>query len=410
MLRHFGARSQLFHEFERETGRPGDVGSELLLIIVVVTALAFDFTNGFHDTANAMATSIATGALRPRVAVGLAAVMNLIGAFLSIKVATTIATGIVDANALTLTMVFAALIGAIAWNLVTWALSLPSSSSHALVGGVVGAAIAAIGTGAIKGDTLVEKVIVPAVLSPVIAGLVAIAGTIFAYAMVSKLREGEARRGYRLGQIGSASLVSLAHGTNDAQKTMGVITLALIAHGNLDADNFTVPLWVKVGCGVAIAAGTYIGGWRIINTMGNRLTEIESPQGFAAESSGASVILASSYFGYPLSTTHVVSGAVVGSGVGKRLASVQWGTAGQMASAWLLTIPGAAIIGAAAFEGADVFGKGNVGPVIVGLIVAGLAAVLYVVTQRTPVRANDLDRSRAADEAQSPQTRVAVPA
>ena len=385
------------------------VGSELLLIIVVVTALAFDFTNGFHDTANAMATSIATGALRPRVAVGLAALMNLIGAFLSIKVATTIATGIVDAKALTLTMVFAALIGAIAWNLVTWALSLPSSSSHALVGGVVGAAIAAIGTDAIKGDTLVEKVIVPAVLSPVIAGLVAIAATIFAYAMVAKLREGEARRGYRLGQIGSASLVSLAHGTNDAQKTMGIITLALIAHGNLDADNFAVPLWVKIGCGVAIAAGTYVGGWRIINTMGNRLTEIEAPQGFAAESSGASVILASSYFGYPLSTTHVVSGAVVGSGVGKRLASVRWGTAGQMASAWLLTIPGAALIGAAAFEGADLFGQGNAGPVIVGLIAAGLAAVLYVVTQRTAVRANDLDRSRAADEAQS-RTGLAVPA
>jgi phosphate/sulfate permease len=307
---------------------PGTVGSELLLIIVVVTALAFDFTNGFHDTANAMATSIATGALRPRVAVGIAAVMNLLGAFLSIKVATTIATGIVDAKALTFTMVFAALIGAIAWNLVTWALSLPSSSSHALVGGVVGAAIAAIGTGAVNGHTLVEKVIVPALLSPIIAGL------------------------------------------------------------------------------VAIAAGTYIGGWRIINAMGNRLTEIEAPQGFAAESSGASVILASSYFGYPLSTTHVVSGAVVGSGVGKRLASVQWGTAGQMASAWLLTIPGAAIIGAAAFEGVDLFGEGNAGPVIVGLIAAALAAVLYAVVARTPVRADDLDRSRAADEGSA---RTAVP-
>ena len=386
------------------------MGSELLLIIVVVTALAFDFTNGFHDTANAMATSIATGALRPRVAVGLSALMNLIGAFLSIKVATTIATGIVDAKALTLTMVFAALIGAIAWNLVTWVLSLPSSSSHSLVGGVVGAAIAAIGTGAVKVDTLVEKVIVPGLLSPVIAGLVAIAGTAFAYVMVAKLREGEARRGYRLGQIGSASLVSLAHGTNDAQKTMGIITLALIAHGNLSAEHFTVPLWVKVGCGVAIAAGTYVGGWRIINTMGNGLTEIEAPQGFAAESSGASVILASSYFGYPLSTTHVVSGAVVGSGIGKRLASVQWGTAGQMAAAWLLTIPGAAIIAAAAFEGADLFGQGNAGPVIVGLIAAGLAAALYVVTQRAPVRANDLDRSSpAAAQAQS-RSRVPVTA
>jgi PiT family inorganic phosphate transporter len=385
------------------------VGSELLLIIVVVAALAFDFTNGFHDTANAMATSIATGALRPRAAVGLAAVMNLIGAFLSIKVATTIATGIVDAKALSLT-IFAALIGAIAWNLVTWALSLPSSSSHALVGGVVGAAIAGIGTGAVKGDTLVEKVIVPALLSPFIAGLVAIAGTLFAYLMVARLREGEARRGYRLGQIGSASLVSLAHGTNDAQKTMGIITLALIAHGSLDADNFSVPMWVKVSCGVAIAAGTFVGGWRIIDTMGNRLTEIEAPQGFAAESSGASVILASSYFGYPLSTTHVVSGAVVGSGIGKRLASVRWGTAGQMAGAWLLTIPGAALISAAAFEAADLFGQGNTGPLIVGLVAVALAAVLYVVVQRTPVRPGDLDRSRSAGHAEARRSTVAVPA
>src|SRR4051812_6356932 len=335
------------------------MGSDLLLVLVVATALAFDFTNGFHDTANAMATSIATGALRPRVAVAISAVMNLIGAFVSIKVATTIAPGIVDTEPLSLTLVFAALIGAIAWNLITWALSLPSSSSHALIGGVVGATIAAVGTDAVKGDDLVSKVLVPALLSPFIAGLVAVIGTFLAYKLVEKLREGEARRGYRLGQIGSASLVSLAHGTNDAQKTMGVITLALIAHGTLDAQHYSVPLWVKIGCGVAIALGTYAGGWRIINTMGNRLTEIESPQGFAAESSGASVILASSYFGYPLSTTQVVSGAVIGSGLGKRLASVRWGTAGQMAGAWILTIPGAAVIGAAAWEGATVFNDGN---------------------------------------------------
>jgi PiT family inorganic phosphate transporter len=261
----------------------------------------------------------------------------------------------------------------------------------------------------VKGDTLVEKVIVPALLSPFIAGLVAIAGTLFAYLIVARLREGEARHGYRLGQIGSASLVSLAHGTNDAQKTMGIITLALIAHGNLDADHFSVPLWVKVS-GVAIAAGTFVGGWRIIDTMGNRLTEIEAPQGFAAESSGASVILASSYFGYPLSTTHVVSGAVVGSGIDKRLASVRWGTAGQMAGAWVLTIPGAALIAAAAFEAADLFGQGNTGPLIVGLIAAGLAAALYVVVQRTPVRATDLDRSRAAVADVDTRQRVPVPA
>ena len=269
------------------------MGSELLLIMVVVVALAFDFTNGFHDTANAMATSIATGALKPRVAVAISAVGNLAGAFISIKVAATIATGIVDTKALTLTLVFAALIGAIAWNLITWALSLPSSSSHALIGGVIGATLAGIGSGAVKGHAIITKVLVPALFSPLIAGLVAIAGTFAAYKLVAALRAGEARRGYRLGQIGSASLVSLAHGTNDAQKTMGVITLALIAHGDLSAHHFSVPMWVKLSCGLAIALGTYIGGWPIINTMGNRLTEIESPQGFAAESAGASVILAS---------------------------------------------------------------------------------------------------------------------
>jgi PiT family inorganic phosphate transporter len=374
------------------------MGSELLLVIVIVVALAFDFTNGFHDTANAMATSIATGALKPRVAVAISAVGNLAGAFISIKVAATIATGIVDTKAITLTLVFAALIGAIAWNLVTWALSLPSSSSHALIGGVVGATLAAAGSGAVKGDALVSKVLMPALFSPLIAGLVAIAGTFAAYKLVARLRKGEARRGYRLGQIGSASLVSLAHGTNDAQKTMGVITLALIAHGDLSAKHFSVPIWVKLSCALAIAIGTYIGGWRIINTMGNRLTDIESPQGFAAESSGASVILASSYFGYPLSTTHVVSGAVIGSGLGKRLASVHWGKAGQMASGWVLTIPGAALIGAGAWEGAHLFGSGTGGPILIGVIAAALAAALYLVVQRAPVRPGDLDRTHDSPE------------
>jgi inorganic phosphate transporter, PiT family len=374
------------------------MGSELLLIIVVAVALAFDFTNGFHDTANAMATSIATGALKPRVAVAISAIGNLAGAFISIKVAATIATGIVETKQITLTLVFAALIGAIAWNLITWALSLPSSSSHALIGGIVGATLAALGGGAVKGHGLVTKVIMPALFSPVIAGLVAIVGTFVAYKLVAAMRSGQARRGYKLGQIGSASLVSLAHGTNDAQKTMGVITLALIAHGDLSSQHFSVPLWVKLGCGAAIALGTYIGGWRIINTMGNRLTDIEAPQGFAAESSGASVILASSYFGYPLSTTHVVSGAVIGSGLGKRLASVRWGKAGQMAGAWILTIPGAALIGAGAWEGADLIGSGGAGPIVIAVLAAALAAALYLVTQRTPVRAADLDRTDSSSE------------
>jgi PiT family inorganic phosphate transporter len=385
------------------------MGSELLLIIVVAVALAFDFTNGFHDTANAMATSIATGALKPRVAVAILAVGNLAGAFISIKVAATIATGIVDTKQITLTLVFAALIGAIAWNLITWALSLPSSSSHALIGGIVGATLAALGSGAVKGHGLVTKVIMPALFSPVIAGLVAIVGTFVAYKLVAAMRSGQARRGYRLGQIGSASLVSLAHGTNDAQKTMGVITLALIAHGDLSSQHFAVPLWVKLGCGLAIALGTYIGGWRIINTMGNRLTDIEAPQGFAAESSGASVILASSYFGYPLSTTHVVSGAVIGSGLGKRLASVRWGKAGQMAGAWILTIPGAALIGAGAWKGADLIGAAGAGPVVIAVLAAALGGTLYLLTQRSPVRASDLDRT-ASSESSRGESSIDAPA
>jgi PiT family inorganic phosphate transporter len=253
----------------------------LILVLVVVGALAFDFTNGFHDTANAVATSIATGALKPRVAVLMSAVLNFVGAFISISVAATIAKGIVNPAVLAggggLVLVLAALIGAIMWNLITWYLTIPSSSSHALIGGVIGATIVASGSGAVNVHKLLQSVIVPAVL--VICGAVALLGTFAAYRLIRMLRAGEALKGYRLGQIGSASLVSLAHGTNDAQKTMGVISLALIAHGDISTTHFYVPFWVKLGCALAIALGTAVGGERIINTMGNRLTEVESPQG-----------------------------------------------------------------------------------------------------------------------------------
>ncbi|MDX6579698.1 MAG: inorganic phosphate transporter, PiT family, partial [Gaiellales bacterium] len=268
------------------------MGSDLLLVIVVGTALAFDFTNGFHDTATAMATSIATRALPPRIAVALSAVLNVAGAFLSLAVATTIAKGVVDPSAITLNIIFAGLIGAITWNLVTWYYGLPSSSSHALIGGVVGAALVAKGQDAIKGAGIVEKVLIPAVLAPFLAGAVAVLGTYLAYRLTRRERPDHVKRGFRVGQIASASLVSLAHGTNDAQKTMGVITLALIAHGSLNG-NAGVPTWVIVSAAVAIGAGTYIGGWRVIRTMGTRITEIEPPQGFAAQTSAAAVILAS---------------------------------------------------------------------------------------------------------------------
>jgi inorganic phosphate transporter, PiT family len=384
------------------------MGSELILILVVVTAIAFDFTNGFHDTANAVATSIATGALKPRVAVTMSGVLNLVGAFISIKVAATIAKGIVNpkvlANGTGLTLVFAALVGAIIWNLVTWYFTLPSSSSHALIGGVIGATLVASGAGAVKFHALVQTVLAPAVLSPIICLLVAALGTFIAYRLIRLIGAGEARRGYRVGQIGSAALVSLAHGTNDAQKTMGVISLALIAHGDISANHFYVPFWVKLACACAIAAGTMIGGWRIINTMGNRITDVESPQGFAAESSSAAVILASSYYGYPLSTTHVVSGGVMGAGLGKRLESVHWGVAGQMATGWLFTIPAAGVVAGIAYEISQIFGKhSSGGTVVMALLTAAAAAVLYKLAQRNKIGANDLDRTHISPETDAQQ-------
>jgi PiT family inorganic phosphate transporter len=373
----------------------------LILILVVVTAVCFDFTNGFHDTANAVATSIATGALKPRVAVAMSAVLNLVGAFLSIKVAATIAKGIVNPTSLTkgsgLTLVFAALVGAILWNLVTWYFTMPSSSSHALIGGIIGATLVAEGAHAVSFHGIAKSVIAPAILSPIICFLVAGAGTFIVYRLIRLLKEGEARRGYRYGQIGSAALVSLAHGTNDAQKTMGVITLALIAHGDISANHFYVPLWVKLACACAIALGTMIGGWRIINTMGNRLTAIESPQGFAAESASAAVILSSSFYGYPLSTTQVVSGGVMGAGAGRRLESVHWNVAGQMLGAWVLTIPMAGVFGAIAWEIANLIGA-NVGTVVTAVLTALAAAALFSMAQRNKVSASDLDRTHIPPE------------
>jgi inorganic phosphate transporter, PiT family len=385
----------------------------LILVLVVVGAFAFDFTNGFHDTANAVATSIATGALKPRVAVLMSAVLNFVGAFISISVAATIAKGIVNPAVLAdgggLVLVLAALIGAIMWNLITWYLTIPSSSSHALIGGVIGATIVASGSGAISVHTLVQSVIVPAVLSPFICGAVALLGTFAAYRLIRMLRAGEAVKGYRLGQIGSASLVSLAHGTNDAQKTMGIISLALIAHGNISATHFYVPFWVKLGCALAIALGTATGGWRIINTMGNRLTNVESPQGFAAESSSAAVILASSYYGYPLSTTQVVSGGVTGAGLGRGRGSVHWEVVGQMVTAWVFTIPSAALLAAAAWEISDLFGSSAAGSVVIALIAAAGAVVLFRLAQRTKITPDELDRTTVTPETMVAPLRQSAP-
>ncbi|CMG12771.1 inorganic phosphate transporter [Mycobacterium tuberculosis] len=355
-----------------------------LLLIVVVTALAFDFTNGFHDTGNAMATSIASGALAPRVAVALSAVLNLIGAFLSTAVAATIAKGLIDANLVTLELVFAGLVGGIVWNLLTWLLGIPSSSSHALIGGIVGATIAAVGLRGVIWSGVVSKVIVPAVVAALLATLVGAVGTWLVYRTTRGVAEKRTERGFRRGQIGSASLVSLAHGTNDAQKTMGVIFLALMSYGAVSTTASVPPLWVIVSCAVAMAAGTYLGGWRIIRTLGKGLVEIKPPQGMAAESSSAAVILLSAHFGYALSTTQVATGSVLGSGVGKPGAEVRWGVAGRMVVAWLVTLPLAGLVGA--FTYGLVHFIGSYPGAILGFALLWLTATaIWLRSRRAPI-------------------------
>jgi PiT family inorganic phosphate transporter len=388
---------------------PGDhhgvTEASVILALVVVTALAFDFTNGFHDTANAMATSIATKALKPKTAVALSGVLNLVGAFLSVQVALTVTNAVVKiqnsdgtpkesltANGGTalLLIILAGLVGGIIWNLATWLLGLPSSSSHALFGGLIGATVAGLGWAGVKWngdgsklDGVVGKVLLPAVAAPVIAGVVAAAGTWVIFKVVAGIAVRYTEQGFKWGQIGSASLVSLAHGTNDAQKTMGVITLALIASGNW-TDTKSIPLWVKVACAVAIALGTYLGGWRIIRTLGKGLVDIAPAQGMAAQSASAAVILASSHLGFALSTTHVATGSVLGSGVGRPAAEVRWRVAGRMVLAWLITLPAAGLVGAAMWWVGDLIG-GLPGALVVFLVLVGAATAMWLRSRRIPV-------------------------
>ncbi|MFR9791897.1 inorganic phosphate transporter [Streptomyces sp. MB22_4] len=350
----------------------------LILAIVVVTALAFDFTNGFHDTANAMATTISTGAMKPKLAVAMSATLNLVGAFLSVEVANTISKGLVDESGIRPEVIFAALVGAILWNLLTWLVGLPSSSSHALMGGLIGAAVASAGFGAVHGGVLVTKVLLPAVAAPVVAGVASLVATRFSYGIGGKAQGEATRKGYRAGQVASAGLVSLAHGTNDAQKTMGVITLALIAGGAI-APGSNPPVWVILSAGLAIALGTYIGGWRIIRTMGTGLTDLEPRQGFAAQTSAATAILASSHLGFSLSTTHVVSGAVMGSGLGRKGGVVRWSTATRMTLAWVLTLPAAALVGAGAEAVTEL---GDWGTAVVAVFLIAVSAWIYKLSRR----------------------------
>ena len=352
--------------------------ADIILGLVVATAVSFDFTNGFHDTANAMATTIATGALKPRLAVAIAAVLNFVGAFISLKVAATIAGGIVNAGAITPAVIFGGLIGAIAWNLATWWFGLPSSSSHALIGGVVGATFVAAGSGAVETDGIVSKVLVPAVASPVVAGVIAAIGVLLIYRLIRRYVPARSEREFRWAQVASSSMVALAHGTNDAQKTMGVISLALIANGSIKGGpGFSVPAWVVIVCASAIALGTYSGGWRIIQTLGTKVVEVRPPQGFGSEAVAATVILASSHAGYPLSTTQVVSGAVTGSGLGRPGAQVNWVVARRIVYGWLFTLPAAAVVGGLAYGIVDVLGNGLVGVAAVAAIAAIAAVALF---------------------------------
>lgn len=362
----------------------------LIVVLVIGLALFFDFTNGFHDTANAMATPIATGALRPKVAVALAAVLNLVGAFLSTEVSKTISHGIIREDQITptefLPLIFAGLIGAITWNMLTWLLGLPSSSSHALFGGLIGATVVGIGIFAIDVGVVLSKVVLPAVIAPFTAGLIAFLATRLAYA-ITRRHDGkpDGRDGFRWGQIFSSSLVALAHGTNDAQKTMGVITLALIMAGWQDAAQDDPQLWVILACALTIALGTYMGGWRIIRTLGRGLTDVKPAQGFSAESATAATILASSALGFALSTTQVASGSVIGSGLGRRGSVVRWGTVGRIAVGWLLTLPAAGLVGAAAALVVAWFGTWGI--VIDVVLAVVLVVAIFLRSRRTHVSA-----------------------
>jgi PiT family inorganic phosphate transporter len=391
---------------------------------VCLTALAFDFTNGFHDTANAMATSIATRALSPKAAVTLCAVLNLVGAFLSVEVAVTVTNAVIriqdsdgvpkpellaDNGFPLLLILMAGLAGAIIWNILTWLFGLPSSSSHALFGGLVGATVAAMGWDGVKWvgegshlDGVVGKVILPALASPVIACIVATIGTRVVFALTSKIVEHYRDQFFRRAQIGTASLLSLSHGTNDAQKTMGVITLALIAAGYWnDADGnpilHEIPLWVKFACALAIAAGTYIGGWRIIRTMGKGLVEISPPQGFSAEASSASIILISSQLGFALSTTHVATGSILGTGLGKKGAEVRWGVAGRMGIAWLITLPLSGAVGALCWFIGHVIG-GWPGALTVFGIMCALALFMYLHSRKSAVGRHNVNEDWHEDD------------
>jgi inorganic phosphate transporter, PiT family len=318
-----------------------------LLVLVIVVGLAFDFTNGFQDTANYVATWVGTRALSPRPAVAVSAAANLAGAFVTTTVATTVGKGLIDTGLATDKTVLAALLGAIAWNLTCWRLGLPSSSTHALVGGLIGAALVQSGSRGVIWHGLLSKVIVPAAISPVVGFVGAFALLVVIYRVFFGVSPGTANRGLRLGQLVSGTWVAFAHGANDAQKTMGVISLALFTHGSI--SSFYIPTWVKISAGLTIAAGTYVGGWRVIRTLGQRIYKLQPEHGFSAQVAAGTTIYLGTHFGFPISTTHAVSGSVMGAGATKRFSAVRWGIAGNIVTAWLLTLPAAGLVAAAVY-------------------------------------------------------------
>jgi inorganic phosphate transporter, PiT family len=347
---------------------------ELLLFAVVAVALFFDFTNGFHDTANSIATSVSTRALTPRTAVISAAILNFLGAFVSFEVAATIATGIVDQEIITLDIVLAGLVGAITWNLITWYVGLPSSSSHALIGGMIGSAVSADGFGVVQWEGLKDKVLIPSLLAPVMGALLAAALMILVLWIIRKRAPGIVNRIFRRLQLVSGAFVAFTHGTNDAQKTMGIIALALVASGHLSPDFERPPLWVIVSSAAAMGLGTYAGGWRIIKTLGSRIAKLEPPEGFAAQTACASILWTTAHYGFPVSTTHTISGSVLGAGASSGLSAVRWGVAGNILMAWVLTIPCAALVGA----GMQTLTRVPGGAVLVFLLTAAIACAAFL--------------------------------
>jgi PiT family inorganic phosphate transporter len=321
--------------------------NDVLLVVVVAVGLAFDFTNGFHDTANYVATWVGTRALSPRVAVAVSAAANLAGAFVTTAVAKTVGKGIIDTGLATEKTVLAALIGAIAWNLMTWWVGLPSSSTHALIGGLVGAALVQSGSHGVQWHGVWEKVVLPGLASPAIGFAIAFLLVVVIYRLFFRVPPGVANRTFRFGQLASGTWVAFTHGANDAQKTMGVIALALYTNGSI--SSFYIPTWVKVAAGLTIAAGTYAGGWRIIRTLGQRIYTLQPEHGFAAQIAAGSTLWTGTHYGFPISTTHVVSGSVMGAGATRRFSAVRWGVAGNIVAAWVLTLPAAGLVAAALF-------------------------------------------------------------